>query len=316
MYISNSVVTSILNSPNSLDSNRVEDWANTRQTSLKTLLRSVSVTFMSMLPPAVASTQAELALIMDACLSKIIEYSLFPTPPPSHSTSQSGRRTKQVARKSTGRPQSKPAIHPVVNIASGLIDLCLEVGVGEPSYRRVLARLLKPPEWNPAAYMSEVLLPFLPLLRQSTSQHSITFEDGPCAQFIAKICILYARSIMVPKPTTGVLSDELRTIGCDSPDCDACQKLRRFFEGTGDTLCVESLIHREGRPLAHNKNYEHLKQQLHDAKVGQWDVMWKIRLNTPSRGSTLIVRLDLAVSDMYPDSRRCTDTETHENGIL
>ncbi|KAJ7226737.1 hypothetical protein GGX14DRAFT_385542 [Mycena pura] len=106
-----------------------------------------------------------------------------------------------------------------------LVQFCFEVGARDQC-ERLLDRLGKLPAGaSVEKHVSEVLLPFLPVLKQYLVAQGLDFLTDPYKKFAAAVVKMFAEKVS-QRPWVVVSAAQIQAFGCP---CADCAKLRAFF---------------------------------------------------------------------------------------
>ncbi|KAJ7457358.1 hypothetical protein FB451DRAFT_1098079 [Mycena latifolia] len=110
----------------------------------------------------------------------------------------------------------------------GLVKFCFELGAQSLCQRLLLRFVPPPPGSTIAQHVSDVLAPFLPVLRQYLLGQRLDFQTEPYKIFAATVVKAFAEKVMpAQKPHEAVPLTQLQAIGCQA--CSECKELNAFF---------------------------------------------------------------------------------------
>ncbi|KAJ7101409.1 hypothetical protein B0H15DRAFT_410938 [Mycena belliarum] len=149
-----------------------------------------------------------------------------------------------------------------------LVKFCFEFDA-QNQCQRLLLRFVPPPAGsNVARHISDVLAPFLPVLKQYLVSKRLDFQTDPYKMFAAAVIRAFAEKVMGQKPHELVPAAQLQAIGCNR--CSECVELKAFFCSDKQTM---SFARVQGIRT-------HLERQL--AVTRAWGVHWEtIRAGSP-----------------------------------
>ncbi|KAJ7450061.1 hypothetical protein B0H11DRAFT_2078301 [Mycena galericulata] len=143
-----------------------------------------------------------------------------------------------------------------------LVKFCFELGA-RSQCQRLLLRFVPPPAGSTVAqHVSDVLAPFLPVLRQYLAGKHLDFHTEPYKKFAGAVIKAFAEHVMGPqKPTEVIPVAQLQSVGCGA--CTDCQALKTFFlsEQPVTSFSRVQMIR------------THLERQL--VKTRAWGVSWQ-----------------------------------------
>ncbi|KAJ7472160.1 hypothetical protein FB451DRAFT_315151 [Mycena latifolia] len=143
----------------------------------------------------------------------------------------------------------------------GLVKLCFELGA-QSQCQRLLLRFVPPPTGSTVAqHVSNVLAPFLPVLRQYLVGQRLDLQTDPYKMFAAAVVKSFADKVMAQKPHEVVPLARLQTLGCQG--CSECKELRAFFSSDKSTLSFARA----------QQIRAYLERQLID--TSPWGVVWE-----------------------------------------
>ncbi|KAJ7641770.1 hypothetical protein FB45DRAFT_900979 [Roridomyces roridus] len=115
-----------------------------------------------------------------------------------------------------------------------LVKFCFEVGA-QNQCQRLLLRFVPPPTGvTVAKHVSDVLAPFLPVLKQYLATQNLDLRTDPYRMFAAAVVKGFAEHVMTAKPTEMVSAAQLATVGCGM--CAECRELRAFFLSARESI--------------------------------------------------------------------------------
>ncbi|KAJ6542089.1 hypothetical protein DFH09DRAFT_1368280 [Mycena vulgaris] len=108
-----------------------------------------------------------------------------------------------------------------------LVKFCFEIGA-QSQCQRLLLRFVPPPKGSTVPeHISNVLAPFLPVLRQYLAGQRLDFQTDPYKMFAAAVVKAFAEKVMTQKPHEVVPAAQMQGIGCGI--CTECKLLKDFF---------------------------------------------------------------------------------------
>ncbi|KAH9934631.1 uncharacterized protein B0H18DRAFT_1180741 [Fomitopsis serialis] len=149
-----------------------------------------------------------------------------------------------------------------------LLRLCLTTG-NKASCSLVFKRLLDS-SFNTREYVENVLIPFLPELRQFLTTNRIALSDAPFNNVFKSIVMLWANKVLGPKPTEMANSviTKLQSHGCK---CAHCVQVFNFLTSSADKSCR---MERIGAPKR-----KHVEQELN--KYARTAATWSMIPGSP-----------------------------------
>lgn len=229
----------------------------------KTLQSLTQALFSSMLPPpSDLASRKEFAVILRLCVKAIIKAFDF--------RSLSTRVTYLYTY--SGAQSGADA-------AIALLKFCFDVGVGPATCGMVLNRLLT--SVTVAAdvqkHLTNVLVPFVPLLRTFMAQRNVELTAEPCASFCATVLKDFARSNLGPKPATPSVPPQLQDFKCNQYGCTDCPRIKAFFNSPPETFSIAAV----------QKVRTHLERQLQAAGC----LGFGVKLETVRQGTPHTLRV-------------------------
>ncbi|KAK7042648.1 2og-fe oxygenase [Favolaschia claudopus] len=120
-----------------------------------------------------------------------------------------------------------------------MFQFCAEVGA-RSEWPHLLARLEVPPRGAPEGeYVSRVLSPFLPLLRDYLESQRLDLETAPFTAFARNVARAFGASVMSQEPKNLLVNVQ---VGCKSTSrrCNECSELVKFFRGGEQSITFKS----------------------------------------------------------------------------
>ncbi|KAK6974351.1 hypothetical protein R3P38DRAFT_3378681 [Favolaschia claudopus] len=120
-----------------------------------------------------------------------------------------------------------------------MFQFCAEVGA-RSEWPHLLAHLEARPRGIPEGhYVSRVLSPFLPLLRDYLESQRLNLETAPFTTFARNVLTAFGASVMSQEPKDLLVNVQ---VGCEgtSPRCNECSELAKFFKGDEPSITFKN----------------------------------------------------------------------------